>query len=298
MRNKAQVVSFVLFVCLLLAVGLTPGFAQNTPAASPADAGAVSEAFTQPRHDLALAFTVAGMVTSVPVEPGDRVKKGQVLIQLQDKEGEAQIKILELQDASNVSVESAEAALKMATWEWARLKEIYEADPNSPRLEVERAEIQKQISKLQLDQAKLEKAQLVHQLERARATHARYTLTAPLDGVVELVAVAEGETVEQLKPVLMLVVTDPLWIDAWVPTEQTLKLERGGPAWVRLKLPGLHGKLVQGNIIHLGQVADPSSDRRLVRVEMANPQQLPAGIEVAVSFDKPEGEAPAGTKHD
>jgi len=297
MRNKAQVVSFVLFVCLLVGVGASLGPAHraggDTFPPSPGD----SEAFTQPRHDLALAFTVAGTVTSVPVEPGDRVKKGQVLIQLRDKEGEAQIKVLKLQNDSNVSVESAQEALAMANWELERLEQIEERDAGSA-LELKRARIQKRINELQLAQAQLEKDQLVHQLERARATHARYTLTAPLDGVVERVAVAEGETVEQLKPVLMLVVTDPLWIDAWVPINQTLELAKGAPAWVRLKLPGHYDKPVQGKIIHLSQVADAASDRRLVRVEMANPHQLPAGIEVSLSFSKPEDQASADAQHD
>ena len=103
----------------------------------------------------------------------------------------------------------------------------------------------------------------------------------------------------------MLVVTDPLWIDAWVRIEQTLKLKRGDPALIRLKLPGHYDRPVQGKIIHLGQVANPSSDRRLVRIEMANPQQLPAGIEVTVSFAPPEVApelpsvpAPADPQHD
>jgi len=146
---------------------------------------------------------------------------------------------------------------------------------------------------LQLAQAKLEKAQLVYQLVRAKATHERYKLLAPLDGIIEQVAVAKGETVEQLKPVLMLVVTDPLWIDAWLPISQTLQLKTGAPAWVRIKLPDHYDKPAQGRIIHLSQVADAASDRRLVRVEMANPEQLPAGIEVTVSFDQPEGSAKA-----
>jgi len=35
-----------------------------------------------------------------------------------------------------------------------------------------------------------------------------------------------------------------------------------------------------------------------VRVEMANPHQLPAGIEVSLSFSKPEDQASADAQHD
>ena len=297
MRNKAQVAFAILFVCVLLAMGFcldrvagASGAEQDPRYVLPAEGDNSKQAFTRPRYDLALAFTVPGMVTSLPVEPGDRVKKGQMLIKLEDKEGEAQVEILELQNASNVSVEAAQAELAMADWE---LEKIEGMDNASSPTELKRAGIQKRIRKLQVEQAQLDKSLIEHQLKRAQATHDRYTLLAPLDGVVERVAVEEGETVEQFKPVLMLVVTDPLWIDVGVPVRETLNLKAGAPAWVRLQLPDHYDKPVEGKIIHMDQVADAGSQRRLVRVEMANPQQFPAGIEVTVSFEEPKGLAEA-----
>ena len=289
-RKKAQVVFFVLVASLLPAGRSLPATDADTRPDTVRASGALRHsenmAFTAPRHDLNLAFTVPGMVATVSVKPGDHVKKGQILIELEDKEGQAQIDILELQNKSNVAVDSAEAALRMSRWELGKVQGLLERDAVS-HLEVERAQIQEKISYLQLEQAKLEKAQLVHQLARARATHARYTLTAPLDGIVEQVVVSAGETVEQLKPVLRLVVIDPLWIDAQMPIEATLKLRVGAPVWLQLELPDYVDTPVAGRIIHLGQVADNASGRRLVRVEMPNGDSLPAGVELKVSFEQP-----------
>ena len=297
MRNKAQVVFVMLFACTLIVTGicLDPGYGAGAAEQSARDVLAEvddnsKQAFTKPRHDLDLAFTVPGKVASLRVKLGDKVKKDQLLIELEDREGQAQVEILELQNESDVSVKAAQEELAMADWE---LKKIEDMDDAGSPIELERARIQKRIRKLQLEQAQLDKSLIEKQLARARATHDRYTLRAPIDGVVERVAVEVGETVEQLKPVLKLVVTDPLWIDVGVPVGEALKLNVGDPAWVRLKIHGRDDKQVKAKIIHRDQVAEAGSQRLLVRVEMANPQKFFAGVQVVVSFREPKGLAEA-----
>ena len=131
----------------------------------------------------------------------------------------------------------------------------------------------------------------VLQLNQARARHEQYILRAPTDGIVEIVTVEEGELVETLNPVLQLVVIDPLWIDAAVPTDQTLDLKISDAVQVRIDLPG-HNEPVMGKIIHMAEVADAASNTRLVRVEMPNPKLLPAGIQVTLDFDVRASSAP------
>jgi multidrug efflux pump subunit AcrA (membrane-fusion protein) len=110
-------------------------------------------------------------------------------------------------------------------------------------------------------------------------------LTAPRAGVLDDVKVAPGETVEPLEPVTHLVVIDPLRIDVQVPLGESLSLEKDDPAWVVHKLPGDRAP-VRGRVIHVAPVADAASSTRLVRVEVPNPEKIPAGGEVVVHFDK------------
>ncbi len=90
---------------------------------------------------------------------------------------------------------------------------------------------------------------------------------------------------------LRIVATDPLWIDVPTPTGQTLTLglKPGDKAWVLLDLPG-QPKVWVGKVIEVGAAADPASNTRRVRVELANPNDWPSGMTAWVRFTAPQGE--------
>src|SRR5690606_18617156 len=125
--------------------------------------------------------------------------------------------------------------------------------------------------------------------------HEKYTIRAPQAGVMEEIIVDAGETVEALKPVMRMVVIDPLRIDAPVRTRETLELKVGDPAWVRSPLRKAND-FIRGEIVHLASVADAASNTRLVRIEIPNDVGVPAGIHVQVSFKAPGELAQAGDK--
>jgi len=240
------------------------------------------EAITSARYDLALAFTVDGKVISVPVKPGDRVEKGQLLIQLDDQEGQSLINLYTLRANSDLAARSAEAALRLARVEEKAIRAAFEKDAATP-IEIERTQIRTEQAALELDLAQQRGREAIQQLAQAQALHDQYSLSAPISGVVDAVGIAQGETVERLKPVLRLVVIDPLWIDAAVPIQQTLSLKPGDHASVVSTLPGFD-QPIHGRIIHLAQVADAASGTRIVRIEVPNQAAMPAGGQVLVTF--------------
>lgn len=256
-------------------------------------------AVTTARHDLRLAFTVPGRVQSVTVKPGDRVEKGQPLIVLDDRAGEAQIAIYQDRADSTLSVDARQAALEQAQLEERGMLDAYREDA-AGKLELDRKKLEVKIAQLELQKAKDERVQARRQLDAAKVAHESYTLDAPIAGVIEEVVVNVGETVEPLKPVLRLVVTNPLWIDAYAPLEQTLPLAVGGPAWGinTTDVPAAHnaGKkaIFEGKIVHIAQVADARSGTRLVRVEVSNTSSVPAGGHVTVYFSRQAAEEAAG----
>ena len=259
------------------------------------------EAITTARHDLELGFTIGGKVVDLPVKPGDKVEKGQLLVRLENREGEVLIALYDLRAQSEVAVKSAEAQLQLARVEEEAIRKAFENDAAKP-IEVKRAEIQSTLAELELKMAHQRQTETYHQLDQARARDEQYTMLAPTDGVIDMVVVEQGEVVEALKPILRLVVTDPLRVDAAVPTDQTMNLKVGQPAWVKSLLLG-YDRPVEGTIIHLAEVADAASDTRLVRVEVPNTHNLPAGVHVEVGFDSAEAlggqaaaEDPAGAR--
>ncbi len=255
------------------------------------------EAVTKARYDLRLGFTVGGKVSRILVKPGDRVKKGQLLIELDDDEGKSLVELYQLRASSDLAAQSADAGLRLAKIEEKAIRRAFEKDAAMP-IEVERAQLNSIQSKLELLMAYQQGQEAKHQLQQAQSRHDEYMLHAPITGIVDTVTVSEGELVESLKPILRLVMIDPLWVDANVPTRQTLGLNPGDTAWVRSQLLPKDSAPIRGKIIHLAEVADAASDTRLVRIEMSNAEHLPAGSQVIVTFDAstPSTSAETGTQ--
>lgn len=243
------------------------------------------DAVTKARHDLSLGFTVNGKVARIHCQPGDLVKTDQLLIELDDEEGEALVQLYELRASSDLQMRSAEAAMRLAQVEEEAIRKAFENDAAKP-IEVERAEIRTIQAELELSMAHQRGKEAIHQLKQATARHQQYLLKAPTNGVVDQLTVEEGESVETLKPVLRLVVIDPLRVDAAVPIEKTLGLHSGDRAWIQPKLENQNEPIL-GKIIHLAQIADAASETRLVRIEVPNSQLLPAGGHVRVRFTPP-----------
>lgn len=262
-------------------------------------------AVTTARHDLKLGMTVPGRVAEIAVKVGDRVKAGDILIRLDDQASKALVDLYALRAGSTVSIEAAEAEMKLADVEERRVREAFEKDA-AGHFEVERAALQTNLARLRLVQAREAHQQAAAQLAQATIDHAHFTLRAPLAGVIEDIAVSPGETVEQLKPVLRLVVTDPLQIDAHVPTSLTAALTTSSRAFIvprdadtpASRAPGSPTSPAppaaprEARIVHIAQVADARSNTRMVRLELPNPGNQPAGNHVLVYFNEPPPGAP------
>jgi RND family efflux transporter MFP subunit len=245
------------------------------------------EAVTKARHDLRLGFTVPGKVLVRAIHPGDHVKKGDVLIELEDKEGLAQIEIWKFRSQSNVEIDQAKASLELAEIEEGKTRGLVEKHAANA-FELKKAELTTAVQQLAVDKAVREQDEAKRQLRITEARHDSYTLRAPIDGVIEQILVDVGEVVENLQPMVELVVTDPLRVDVPVPLAQTMNLKVNGDAWVQMRLDEKLVEPIVGKIVHLANVADSASNTRLVRVEFPNKSNYPAGGQVVVRFDNPD----------
>lgn len=240
-------------------------------------------AIAKPRHDLRLGFTESGRVVEVLVQPGATVTAGQPLVRLDSREAASQLELISTRSGSTLEIESAQAAYDLARNEEASVREAFNRGGAS-EFELRRAELRTRQAQLTLELQQREAVEIAHRLALAQVKLEHFTLTAPMSGIVEDIVVEPGEMVEALKPVLRLVVTDPLRIDAHVPSAQSLAMQLGDEAVIRFEVTG-PGRTSIGRIVHLASVADAASETRLVRIEVPNPSRLPAGTQVRVEFD-------------
>jgi multidrug efflux system membrane fusion protein len=284
-RNRISAAGCLLAPLLLLAgAALCP--AEEFPAVS------------RPSEDKTLSFVRPGRVAEVAVKEGQCVKKGQLLMRLDDSAELAQLALLEAQykDATRIEAGEKQEAQKKVDFEMIRV--LYNKKA-ATKLELDHARLDWLISGLSLKLAKVQQHldKLRHKASQLEV--ARMRKLSPMDGRVEAIGAEEGESVDALTPVMRVVRIDPLWVDVEVPVPVAARLKPGREAAVRINPAQYKGPLPyalgRGEVLHVASVATTPGLKLRVRVELPNPEAAPAGLHVLVEFP-PEKTAEAPSK--
>ena len=258
---------------------------------------ATINAITRPSADVTLKFTSPGMISRVLVKDGEKVKPGQIVVQLDDEAELARLAQLKAQGEDETRVQASVAQLEQKRLD---LKKYTEGDKD-PKLrsftqrELEHAKLDVKIAELSLKLAKFQQAQDKLKYDEAKIRVDRMRLASPIAGQIEALAVEQGESVDALEEVVRIVRIDPLWVNVAVPISRGRALQKNDP--VRVAFPDDTGnaKVVIGKIIHIPAVADAASRTLKVRVEVSNPTgRRSAGEHVKVTFGVKAAKARAG----
>jgi len=242
----------------------------------------VVEAITRPSKDVVITFVRPGQIAKMPVKIGQRVKVGEVLAELEDSAERIQLAQLKAKADDVTLIRARQASLDQAQVELKMTRDAFKTGA-ATELEVRRAELQVTMARAELDLAKFQRKVTQLQHKEAQAQLARMKLISPTDGVVEVIMIDAGESVDaQNKGVMRLVNIDPLWVDVPVPLVQARKLWLGELAVVDFGFGQKETR--EGQVVHIASVADPASETLWVRIEVANPSGRPSGESVRVRF--------------
>ncbi|MGP1273434.1 MAG: efflux RND transporter periplasmic adaptor subunit, partial [Phycisphaerales bacterium] len=281
-------------VCLAVGLTASPAIsAAPQPAADRSGQAAQRDesfgvkAVTRPSKDATMGFRFPTEILEVMVRDGSAVSAGQPLVRADDAEVTASHAIAKLRAESTLDIDIQRAALELAEVEFAATQRAFEGGGGSS-IELDRSRLQRDTAVIQLEAAHQRDIEADNQLAQITARLEDHTLVAPFDGTVDAVLMDVGDSVRETDPVLRLVSVDPLLIDAATPTERTLGLRPGDPAWALVRI-GEERWVLEATIVGVSPVADSVTGARRVRVEAANPDGLPAGLTAYVRFDEPGG---------
>jgi RND family efflux transporter MFP subunit len=226
----------------------------------------------------------AGVVTSVAVREGQRVKQGELLAQIDDQVArlaaeavQAQYEIARAKAANDVRQRFAKKSLEVSEAELRRSMESIERFAKSisqSQLDVERLTVQK--NQLEAEQAEhehqvavLEMKAQENELSAARAQVARRRIVAPFDGVIVQIYVRRGEWVEPGQKALRIVNVDRLKAEGFVPAGAAVA-ELSGKS-VSLEVDGLsEHDAPGGTIAFVSPEVDPITGQVRVWAEIDN----------------------------
>lgn len=194
----------------------------------------------QAQKKVDISATISGQVTHLAVEEGDRVSRGQFLLQIDPVNPRALAKSAEFSmEALTLELESARANLAQAQDDWDRAEEnwkariIAEADHLRARTTLESAQAGVAASERRVQQARA-------QLEGARDQLAKTEVRSPMDGVVTAKRIEEGEVavigIQNSPGTVLLTISDMSVVETELEVDETSipNVKTGQEAVVRI----------------------------------------------------------------
>ena len=205
---------------------------------------------------------LAGIISQISFQSGTTVKKGDLLVKLDSRQEEAQLR-------------SAEAHLDLAKRNLERQRSLV-ADGA--------------VSRSDYDTAESEFRQATAAVDDARALIDRKTIVAPFDGVAGIRQVDLGQYLNVGAPIVALQSLDPIYVEFALP-QQDLEQIAVGKA-LRITAAGLSAEKFDGEITAIDSRLDDATRNFTVQGTIRNPQgRLCPGMFVNVEVLLPEQSA-------
>ena len=226
----------------------------SRPERGPAVEAVYATGAVEPTFWAKVSSTVVGRIAEIPVKEGDKVKIGDVVMRLDERE--ARHKLAE-----------AEAKERFLVQEVTRMSMLAQRDFASQQ------QFQRTVS---------DHGQAVAAVAAARQRLADLALTSPLDGEILRLDGNVGEVVRSGDVVVWIGQREPMRIEAEVDEEDIPKVQRGQK--VLVKADAWPSKVFAATVTSLTPKGDPVSKAYRVRITLEPAQPLQIGMTAEVNI--------------
>jgi RND family efflux transporter MFP subunit len=210
-----------------------------------------AEAVVEAVRQSTVAAQIAGRVVEVRFDVGDVVKKGEVIVRIDERAASQAVA------ASAAQVQEAQAALANARSQYERSKQLAAQKFISP------AGLEKAETDYKAAQARV--SSIVAGAGQASTERSFATIVAPYGGVVSARHVEVGEMATPGKPLMTGFDPSSLRVVANLPQAQLPAIQAANRAWV--EIPGM-GKRIDARQITVVPSADPRTHTTRVRLDL------------------------------
>lgn len=255
------------------------------------------------RTSTTLSSKLVGTILALHAREGSQVEKGQLLVELDDRDLAAQLRRAEagLREAvaalgevdraiaaATAARVAAEAQRELAVATLARYQRLLDWKAVAPQeydqvaagLKVAVANVERVAAEVEALQAKREQISARIEAARAEVSSAQVMqgyarITAPINGVVTTKHVDVGALAAPGTPLLTLEDSRRYWLEVPVPESQAASLRRGQSLPVSIESAALS---LNASISEIVPAADPTTRTILVRLELPGTAGLRSGL--------------------
>jgi len=199
---STRIIALIAVCCATASVSPLQAQSQST---SPLVANQQPEGVLEPWKTSNVACAESGLLETVFVKPGDRVKSGEVLAHLDMALADVQLAIAQAQSESQGKMEQVQAEAELAEKKARSIQQAREKK-HSTQSELDRAIAELKIVEGRLQAEKDESQVLSLQAERMEKLLEQRKVTTPIDGIVVKLLKSPGEFVSPNSPEVVRVV--------------------------------------------------------------------------------------------
>ena len=221
-----------------------------------------------------LSLGVTGQIKHIAVARGDKVKKGQVLLKLDQSGYKLGV------EQAQAAVAGASSTLDQLNTEIARVEQLL-AEGAAPSATLDDLNAKNKGAKAQAQVANAS-------FKQAKKALKDSVLRAPYDGVITDILKEVGEQAPAMPPTMLMKIVDAenLEVQVFVPEESGRYIKEGDTAEVTVDSAGVTAK---GEIVFVSSAISPGARTFEVRVRIANPDlKIKAGSFARVRFAEAE----------
>ncbi|HOA77716.1 MAG TPA: efflux RND transporter periplasmic adaptor subunit [Thermosynergistes sp.] len=215
-------------------------------------------------------------VLSVNVDVGDEIKRGDILVEMDDGLNRRQIEEARAAVArAEAAIAQAKSRLSTVEKDYKRYKQLYEEQVIS-RQQFDQTEGQYEVEKAGLDLAQRELKQAQARLEQLLIVKNYHKVAAPVGGVIAERRVDPGDTVKSGDVLLVISRQDNVKIKGSITETDYPKVKLGQPVHVRVD--AFPGREFNGKVNRISPVLDPATRTGEVEALMASQGLLKPGM--------------------
>jgi membrane fusion protein (multidrug efflux system) len=225
-----------------------------------------------------------GRLQTINIKLGDRVRRGQVIAKIEDREIVEQVNQAEASHkVSEANVRRSEADLSLALTNVERARNLY-GRQLLPKQQLDDAEARHTSAVAALDLARAQVAQSEARLQELRINLSNTSVVSPVDGFVARRNVDPGAWVSQQAGVASIVDISSLRLVANVVEKDLRAVNPGDPAIV--EVDAYPGEKFNGRIARVSPILDPATRTAPLEVEIPNPQfRLKPGMYAKIALE-------------
>lgn len=241
----------------------------------------------KPKRVGIISARTTGSVQAIKVREGERVKAGQILLLLDDRD--AAQRLAAAQAGHNEALRGLDEAVQrrsLAEATYKRYRNLADEKVITPQ-EMDQIETQKKVADIGCRRAEEGVNRARAQLEEARINKNFSIITAPFAGVITEKKIEEGSLAAPGTPLLVLEDTSSYRVDAYLDERLGQKVK------IRIPVPVVltaQGRQITGELAEIVHAVDPQTRTFLVKVSVADPS-LRSGLFARVLV--PEGKRQA-----